>query len=403
MGGEMEKLKVLFLTCLYPPQKFPRSIQISHLVQYLRDDFFLTVITSEPDNTGDPSLLSFTSLDNVEYAEKSLPTKIFEKSKGYRIKKEILPDFQYLWHFDLYKKTRRIVESSGADVIVTFGQPMSTHIAGLKLKQQYPHIKWLAHFSDPWVDNIFNNYNVWTKWINKYYQDSVFKNADQLIFTSEETIDLVTKKYPKEIRSKSICVPHAFNQNLYGKTDSSFNKKLTIRYIGNFYGDRQPDSLFKALQRLTLHKKELFRVEIIGSSTSDLDLRIKLYSLENIVFLYPPVSYIDSLKLMQKADVLLIVDAATDISPFLPSKLIDYIGANKPILGITPPGASQKLLDEMNFLVADPRNISEISNKLAQIIKNFSRNRFEYIQPSIRDRYSISTVGEQIKSILKNL
>src|SRR5690242_18293410 len=118
---KVESLKVLFLTYYYPPQKFPRAIQISHLVQYLRKDCHLNVLTSVPDGKEDPSLLNFTPLDNVIYAQKSWLTKFIEQSRGYRIKKEILPDFQYPWHFDLLRAAKQIIERSGTDIIVTFG------------------------------------------------------------------------------------------------------------------------------------------------------------------------------------------------------------------------------------------------------------------------------------------
>ena len=400
----MEHLTVLFLTYYYPPQKFPRSVQISHLVQYVCKDFNVTVVTSEPENEGDPSLLRFTPLDNVVYAPKSNFTKIIERSKGHRIKKEILPDFQYLWHFDLFRKTCVLIADSSPDVIITFGHPMSTHIAGLKLKQQFPDIKkWLAHFSDPWVDNSFNDYNAWTKCINTYYQDRVLKNADRLIFTSHETIDLVTQHYPEEVLKKSICLPHIFNQDLYFHQADHRNEKITLRYIGNFYGNRKPDSFLKALQLLSPEQRAQIRVECIGSSTESIQNIIGVSKLEDTVFTYPAVTYIKSLELMHSADILLIIDAPTEKSPFLPSKLIDYIGAEKPIFGITPPGTSQKLIEEMGFLVADSRDILDISNKLIHMMENFSKNKSTKVPPNIRDRYSISTVGEQIKSILENL
>ncbi|GMA50015.1 hypothetical protein GCM10025857_13720 [Alicyclobacillus contaminans] len=49
------------------------------------------------------------------------------------------------------------------------------------------------------------------------------------------------------------------------------------------------------------------------------------------------VTYFESLNLMTKSDVLLLIDAPskTGINPFLASKLVDYLGAGKRILGIT--------------------------------------------------------------------
>lgn len=398
----MERLNILFLTYCYPPQKFPRSIQISHLAQYLRNDFNITVITSESENNLDESLLNFTPLDNVIYSSKSKFTKTLERLKGYRIKKAVLPDFQYLWHFDLVKKAEKLIDDLSIDIIVTFGQPMSTHISGIKLKKKFPHLKWIAHFSDPWVDNLFNDYNIWIELVNKHYQNQVFRIADKLIFTSSETIDLVTKNYSSHIREKSICLPHCFNEALYSFKENGKNEKLIIRYIGNFYGNRQPDSFLKALQLLPHDQPALIRVEFIGSSTESVKDKIIDSKLEDIVFVYPSVNYIKSLELMNSADILLIIDAPAEESPFLPSKLIDYVGANKTIFGITPNGTSQKLIEEMGFLVADPRDIKDICTKLNQLVNNFSNNNSSTISNQIRDSYSVSNVGEVMKGILRD-
>ncbi len=105
---------------------------------------------------------------------------------------------------------------------------------------------------------------------------------------------------------------------------------------------------------------------------------------------------------MQKADLLLMIDAPTNLSPFLPSKLIDYIGANKPIFVITPTGTAQKLIEEMGFLVANPDNPEDIASKLSIVIQEIKEGRVHSIPPHIRARYSVETVGQQMTQILDN-
>lgn len=401
----MGKLKVLFLTNYYPPQQYPRSIQISHLLKSLSREFSIDVVTFNLEKNTDYSLLNFTSLDNVHYAEKSSMTRFIEKSRGDRIKKSILPDLHYAWHFDLYEKSASIIKKYGIDRVVTFGQPMSTHITGLKLKKKYPALQWIAHFSDPWVDNIYNDYNIWTLWINKYYQGEVFKKADKLIFTSEETIDLVMASHPELIRLKAVCLPHLFNTDLYRDADNQTQPRdlLNIRYLGNFYGKRQPNALFEALQSMQKSDLEQIRIELIGAKGMDLDNTIKKYQLEEIVKTKNSVPYLEALQLMRKSDLLLNIDADMALSPFLSSKLIDYIGANRPIFGISPPGASQKLIEEMGFLVASPSKPTEISEKLTQMIRSIRNKSFSEIPKDIRKRYTMDVVGKQMADVLKNL
>ena len=48
--------------------------------------------------------------------------------------------------------------------------------------------------------------------------------------------------------------------------------------------------------------------------------------------------------------MLLILDAPFDISVFFPSKLVDYIGAQKPILAITPEGSCADIVRRLGVL-----------------------------------------------------
>ncbi len=68
------------------------------------------------------------------------------------------------------------------------------------------------------------------------------------MFTSDETKQLVLKSYPNTYLEKSYVIPHAFDEVLYRYKKSPSNKKFLIRYIGNFYGSRQPYRLIKALE-----------------------------------------------------------------------------------------------------------------------------------------------------------
>jgi hypothetical protein len=85
---------------------------------------------------------------------------------------------------------------------------------------------------------------------------------------------------------------------------------------------------------------------------------------ESLVRLRESVPYSDSLKLMAASDLLLVIDGPDDLSVFLPSKLIDYLGAQVPIFGIVPPGAAAKLLARLDAPVIDPSNPEQIASAL---------------------------------------
>lgn len=395
----MERLKTLFITYAYPPLKFPRSVQISHLVQYLRNTMDVTVVASSPDRNIDHSSLEFTPLDNVIYPSKAFFTCLFDKVGGYRIKKKLFPDVLYLESCDLYHAARKHLDNERYQSFVTFGQPMSVHISGLKLKKVKPDVRWVAHFSDPWVDNPYNTDNRWVQFLNRCYQKKVFQQADKLVFTSPETVDLVMKNCNSAIRNKAVILPHSFNPDLYPEQPPKAPQTL-IRYLGNFYGGRQPESLFQALEIIKSGKQGTvpFKVELVGTSVSLMD-QIKERKLEDTVTVRSSVGYLESLKLMSESDMLLVIDAPMELSPFFPSKLADYIGANRPLFGITPSGASKRIIEELGFLTADPKNPQEIAQKLLETIRRIQEHKCSVL-PKELSTFSIATVGPQMAQIL---
>jgi hypothetical protein len=54
------------------------------------------------------------------------------------------------------------------------------------------------------------------------------------------------------------------------------------------------------------------------------------------------------------------MDAPAEVSVFLPSKLIDYLGSGTPIMGVVPPGTSASLLKRLGGITADPRRTEEV-------------------------------------------
>ncbi len=141
------------------------------------------------------------------------------------------------------------------DVMVTFGEPMSDHLVGLRLKTELG-IPWIAHFSDPWVDNSFRRYEFLAQFVNSRLESRVIAAADRLIFTSEETRDLVMRKYPEQWRVKAEILPHSFDSALYPQPAKSVGP-LTVRYLGNFYGHRSPVPLFRALKLLLVRSPKV--------------------------------------------------------------------------------------------------------------------------------------------------
>jgi glycosyltransferase involved in cell wall biosynthesis len=293
------------------------------------------------------------------------------------------------------------------DAIVTFGEPMSDHLLGLRLKARL-QVPWVAHFSDPWADNPFRRHNVLANFINRRLERSVIAEADRLLFTSAETVDLVMRKYPQAWRHKCAVLPHSFDSALYTKS-SPGNTMLVARYLGNFYGHRTPLPLFRALNAILRERPDVLRgvrFELVGHVPAWIKRHSAFRSLpDELVRLIPTVPYSESLKLMSDSDLLLVIDGPDDLSVFLPSKLIEYIGAGVPICGIVPPGTSANLVRRLGGHVADPRDTSQAAEILGQALR-LARERktasasSPWGDPELRAQFAIEQITSEFAAIL---
>ena len=161
------------------------------------------------------------------------------------------------------------------------------------------------------------------------------ENCDRILFSTQEALDLVTRNVNPTF-GKTRVVSHSYDQTLYPAVRKKHDGPITFRYIGSFYGRRTPEPLFRALDYLAKSNPELLkrmRIELVGAESTEFS-RIRLERFaeglpDGVVRLASQETYLDSLKTMSAADVLLVIDADYEKNVFLPSKLIDYLGAGR--------------------------------------------------------------------------
>lgn len=315
----------------------------------------------------------------------------------------IVPDQYRAWAMKAAEQALRQSWVCPSDLLVTFGEPMSVHLAGLRLKRAIG-MPWVAHFSDPWADNPHRRIPV-LRQLNRGLETEVVHAADRLIFTSDETLQLVMRKYPPHMATKSRVLSHSFDPNMYGLANDGHDG-IIVRHLGNFYGRRQPDPLIKAAQQLYRDQPDLLQgvtIEFVGGIR-----RIPASLLgalpSSLIRFLPPVDYKTSLALMESADLLLVIDAPFEESVFLPSKLIEYIGAQRPILAITPPGTSARVVSKLGGLVAHPEHIPDIAGKLAESIKRVRMAQSEQgSNRSVRQEFAAPVVASRFDSIINEV
>jgi len=309
---------VLIIAYDYPPILSPEAIQSQRFAKALskNNNVYLLSVSNPDFETIDNNLID----KSIEVFRTKKP--IFEKLYHIFYKLVDIVDRKFWWRNIAYKKAKQIIDEKKIDIVVTRSVPISDHFVGLKLKQNF-NIKWIAHFSDPWSLNPYNFKNRFIKFIEQKLEKKIVLSADEISVTSIKTKELFLSLY---LNLKIKVNYHLFDKKLYPDIETK-NSKIVITHTGNIYGLRSIKPLIKFAKNI-----DNLEFRFYGK----VDKKEQKIAPANFKF-FGQVDYLTSLKVMKEADYLLIIEPFLDNSPFFPSKLVDYIGANRPIFLLGSP------------------------------------------------------------------
>ena len=95
-----------------------------------------------------------------------------------------------------------------------------------------------------------------------------------------------------------------------------------------------------------------------------------------------------------------------ELSVFLPSKLIDYVGAARPVFGVTPPGAAAALVRRLGGRVADPSDAGAVAAGLKEFVALLRARRGDpapWGDARVRRSFEATAVARAFAEILREV
>jgi glycosyltransferase involved in cell wall biosynthesis len=395
--------RLLVVSWCMPPMLYPRSIQVSRILTGLAHlGWKSTVICGDPGTYPDQVTLDTTleSIYSPFYDQVQVPIPDLHGDA---------PDFLYReWLKPGTKVVRDQLKKNQFSALITFAQPWVDHLVGLEVRS-LQNIPWIAHFSDPWVDSMYYSsldQSLLQSW--RKQERKIVNQANVVIFTNDHARELVMKKYPPQWMRKAFVIPHTMDADLLPGPEPIRPKQdqLLLVYTGDIYGRRIPYGLITALKELALNKPEIkIKIVFVGYCAPEFCQIVQENGLFAMIHFEGKCTYLESQKLAQQADVLLLLDAGSDgASPFLPSKLADYMMHEKPILGITPTsGAAADLLNQLGFKASAPDNVHEIASAIEKVYYAWSNGKLILpdVYLSVKKQYELPTISERFNIVLE--
>ena len=367
----------------FPPMYGPRATQVARTLGTLVPlGWQPTVVCLDPRRGGPnwPDGVDATLPQGVRVIRAKSPEEWTVVRALWRLMPSLRdrPDPKWVWIHRAAAAAMAAAAKTTFDGVISFAQPWSSHLVGLRIHRR-TKLPWVAHFSDPWIDSPYWRGTETQRAVAGKIEEHVVREASALVFVTEEAAELVMKKYPSELLAKASVVPHGCDLPALkrsadeGGRNGNRRPPLRLVYTGRFYdGLRTPTALLRALA--TLHTQEpldgLVELMFVGPFVTGFAREARTLGVDGLVRFKDKVPAAEAQAIAEEADVLVVIDAPTaGPSPFLPSKLVDYLPLRKPILGITPiPGASSSLIRRLGGIVAAPDDDVAIRIALRDLI-----------------------------------
>lgn len=401
---------ILIIAYYSPPIYGAESVQINSTVKFLKKYGWNSNIIS----TGNyaQERLDFELASRLEqsiniyrpYSLKNIVTKIFGTFK-------LFPDDKVGWIPFALVTINKVLPEVKPKIIYSRSTPVSSHIIAYFTKKK-TGLPWVAFFSDPWTENNYVKYPTGIqKKLEEYLERTILKTADKIIVTTEYTRNNFLRKYPALLPDKISVIPNSYDppQKTRNAVKNRPTEKFIISHIGNIYGKRSPEPLFKALSLMkstTTNLDKTLEIRFVGHMDQKFKDMVSQYCLEELVKIIDVVPKAEAEKMLEESDALLLIDApSATISEYLPSKLIEYIFSGKPIIAITQEGASADVIRSTSTgTVINSDDIMSICQTL-KIYSDPNLRKQQFFSPNYQEieKYHAENCAKQLMHVFEEL
>lgn len=323
--------KILIVTHAFYPENSPRSFRATELAkEFVKQGHLVTVITHPKIGTSD-----YCQQNGILFKDMGFLTWSTKVVKGNGVVSSIWRIFNrlclFLFEYPFVQLVLLIKKSlkgeSGYDLMISVAFPHPIHwgVAWANTKKKPIAKVWIADCGDPYMGNKNDNFKppFYFGWVEKWF----CRKADFLTVPTQNSIN----GYYSEFHHKIKVIPQGFqfdDVRLFKETISTTT--IVFGYAGSFIpGRRDPSEFLNFLNNLDDTLKFEFHIysttpHVVTPFLAESRGRIQLKTL------LPREELLYELSKMQ-----FVVNFENGVGTETPSKLIDYLIIDKPVLSIT--------------------------------------------------------------------
>ncbi len=257
----------------------------------------------------------------------------------------------YGWAYNLYWHIKKQLKVRQVQLIYVSCPPFPQAVAAWLLKKA-SHLPLVVDFRDAWTINPLSE----KKRVARLISQTIFPRLEKRILTRADAFITNTPSmqrsyaqlYP-DIQDKMTLIPNGFDEIDFPDSIHTINNQdMILLHCGRFaVSGRDPSLLFHSLKVLTAQGCRL-KLHLLGEDNDTIQQRVTAFGLEKIVTVTEPVPHQEAIRQMYRADILVIYQDKSAITPVSPvaGKTYEYLRVGKPVLAIAPSGDNLNIVKQ---------------------------------------------------------
>lgn len=317
-----------------------------------------------------------------------------------------MPDRMIDWYPFVVREGLKAARGTRFDALYSYCVPYTPALAAATISRR-TGLPWLADLPDLWTRDF--NYLRTGPAVNvdRMLERGTLARAGAVVTYAESCSTVLRRAYPA-LAGRLHEIPNAFDGELFDSVEPVTEPFLNVVYAGTlYYPFQDPRPFLEALKMLRAEGADLssFRLQYMGR---DGELLMKLasdFGVSDLVVNFGQLYYAEALARQKGASALLYVQWEPAGETSASGKLMQYLGARRPVLAVVPtPGEADRLLEKCGAGVAvrEPEEIRRVLGGWLDEHRTSGRPTYRGAEGAI-ERFSYRSACGKIAGILDEL
>ena len=373
--------RVLIVAFHYPPDLSSSGVlRTLKFSRYLPENGWTpTVLTVDPKfyETKDSALERQIPPEVEVHRTNAIDMKRTFSIRGKHFRFTVVPDRYTGWIPFAVSKGRELIQDKNIDAIYSTSPIPTSHLVAMSL-HKLTGKPWAADFRDPWLEPELVDTRSPLYRFEALLHRRVLRNASRLVFTTRQLQEYVLRDH-QELMPKSVVIPNGYDELDFGGSVEGEPARLpiTITHTGLVDGSyRSPSGVLETIASLIASGEigpEEVKIRFLGPgnyvNSAEFTGLIDRLNLRNVIESTGKISYSQCLAEQAQSHILLLLQCGDDTRTLIPAKAFEYLRVGRPILAVTPEGATSELFAKTGgATVVDPQDLSGMGEALRRLI-----------------------------------